>query len=177
MKFKCLHTVFKKRYIWIVIILIPCVGRSQESHNAIYAELLGPGILYSVNYERFINSNLTIRVGASVFTLNYNSGGDQSTIFVFPIIAYYLSGTGSSKLEIGAGTDVLVDKYKSYGDIEPFISPEITSTSGVLLVGSVGYRYQPSEGGFHFRIVANPIISPYTGYIIPSIGCSLGMCF
>jgi hypothetical protein len=49
--------------------------------------------------------------------------------------------------------------------------------AGFLIVGSLGYRYQPSDGGFHFRIVASPILAPITGFFFPSIGCSAGICY
>ncbi len=149
----------------------------QHSRNAIYAEIYGPGILYSVNYERFISGNSTVRVGASTFTTSYNSGKEQSRFFVFPLIAYYLVGSGSSKFEAGGGIDVMMTRAKDYGDIEVLSSPIVSSATAILLVGSIGYRYQPLGGGFHFRIAFNPLLSPYTGFFIPTGGLSVGVCF
>jgi hypothetical protein len=164
-----------KWYIWLAVILLPCLCKAQDSKNVVYVEVLGPGILYSVNYERVITDNVTARIGASIFSYSYYSG--ESSVVVLPMMANYLWGSGSSKLELGAGADVMVSREKHYGDMEPIVSPRITSDSNILLVGALGYRYQPSDGGFHFRIVASPIVSPYTGYFFPSLGCSAGIGF
>jgi hypothetical protein len=141
--------------------VLPSVCKSQDfKKNVVYAELLGPGLLYSINYERVITPNFTTRIGASFVPISFDSRREDM-FYLFPIMANYLSGEGNSKLELGVGVDVIVDN----------------TTPGVLLVGSLGYRYQPTNGGFHFRIVASPILAPITGFILPSIGCSVGTCF
>jgi hypothetical protein len=127
----------------------------------VYAELLGPGVFYSINYERVITANFTTRIGAS-FIPKLSNGGRGYAYFILPIMANYILGEESNKLELGAGVDVIVDNKKP----------------GVLLIGTIGYRYQPSAGGFHFRIVASPIFSRDTGFVIlPLIGISIGACF
>ncbi len=163
-------------WFFVVALLLPSVCQSQDTtKNVIYAELLGPGLLYSINYERVVADDVTMRIGASIIPYSYYRG--SSTMIILPVMANYLLGSGNSKLEIGAGVDVLMMRDEMYGDLEPLPSARIRNTSGVLLIGSLGYRYQPTDGGFHFRIAASPILTPTTGFFIPSVGISFGSCF
>jgi hypothetical protein len=158
------------------IIVLSTPGMSQStSKNAVYAEALGAGIFYSLNYERFISNDVTVRIGFSSFPLSYNDGKDHSTLFIVPIIANYLVGTGNSKLEVGLGISYLVDSEELSGNVtENYIN---RSSSGIIFIGSFGYRYQPSDGGMHFRLFATPLLSPYTGYFRLWFGSSIGICF
>ncbi|HLP81100.1 MAG TPA: hypothetical protein VK141_03775 [Nitrosomonas sp.] len=77
-------------------------------------------------------------------------------------MANYISGETSDKLELGAGIDVIADN----------------KNPGVLLIGTIGYRYQPADGGVHFRVLISPIFSPQDGFVLfPLIGLSVGTCF
>lgn len=156
---------------WLsLLLLIAFVCPAQQSKkNVVYGELAGAGILYSVNYERIIVPNLTARIGVSAWPAG------ESMNLVLPVLVNFLAGSGSSKLEIGAGTDVIVIDQTKHGHMSNYTNNSLEA--GFLVVGSLGYRYQPSDGGFHFRIVASPIFAPITGYFFPSIGCSAGICF
>ena len=162
--------------ILLIVLSTQCLSQSRDSHNAIYVEAFGAGILYSVNYERFVSKDFTFRIGFSLFPTNSNSGKDQSSLIFVPLIANFLLGEGNSKLEIGAGITYLVDNAESSGDISQ-ASTTTQSSSGVVFVGSIGYRYQPSDGGLHFRLVATPLLSPYTGWFKLWFGSSIGFCF
>jgi hypothetical protein len=175
-------TVKKSRLIpilclfFVVVLVLPSICKSQEGKkNVVYAELLGPGLLYSINYERVVSDNITARIGASILPFSYDR--PSSSMIVFPLMANYLSGSGNSKLEIGAGIDAVIMRNKTYGDFEPLPSVRIRNTYDMLLVGSLGYRFQPTNGGFLFRIVASPIFVPLNGSFFPSVGCSMGTCF
>ena len=175
MPYYFIKTVCKHSSLLLLVLAIPCLSQSQDSQNAIYAEAFGPGLIYSINYERFISKEFTVRGGVSIFS--FHGSTSQSTGVIVPIMSNYLLGDENSKCEIGAGIDALSINGKDYGDIEPLNPPRSNSTAGVLLIGSLGYRYQPSAGGLLFRIAATPILSPYTGYFIPTGGCSCGISF
>ena len=49
------------------------------------------------------------------------------------------------------------------------------SGSYVLGISSIGYRYQPSDGGMHFRFVLNPML--IMSEIRLTAGISIGVCF
>lgn len=133
----------------------------REAKNAIYVEAFGPGLLYSVNYERFVAKEFSVRAGFSSFTLG-QSDGDNTTIVV-PVMGTYFAGEGSNKLEIGVGIDFWAER-------EPHDSNNL-----MLLITSLGYRYQPVDGGFQFRVVATPLIAPAGALLW--FGTSVGVCF
>ena len=41
-----------------------------QGKNTVYMEAKGAGLLYSLNYERNINDNITVRVGYSAISLD-----------------------------------------------------------------------------------------------------------
>ena len=85
----------------------------RSSKNHIYFELLGNGGLYSINYERYLSENLTIRVGATDWELHLNGGmlSINEHVTVFPMLVNWIHGETEHKTELGAGIDLFfVDK-------------------------------------------------------------------
>jgi hypothetical protein len=117
-------------------ILTPAQDDSLRRNN-VYLEVLGTGVIYSLNYERDFNTWSGIRTGFSYFSLpgGVSNSGAHTDIFFIPILMgnfmFKFSGTGNA-LELGAGY--------AYG-------PAL----------SIGYRYSPLNGGFLFRITYTPI--------------------
>ena len=74
--------------------------------NAIYFEALGPGILYSINYERMVTEAVSIRIGYSSWQVTTPFLITSSVSFTgIPIMVNVLQGDGNSKLELGAGIE------------------------------------------------------------------------
>lgn len=71
--------------------------REKISNNGFYVEAGGNVIIYSLNYDRMITSNLSVRMGIMFFP--YPSAGT--------IMMNYLIGSENHKLEIGAGISYL----------------------------------------------------------------------
>ncbi len=115
-------------------------------------ELLGNGFLYSVNFERYFGENISVRVGGMTFS-GTGTAEDGSTaragIAIFPVLANYLIGSDSHKLEFGAGPLFLYASIQSdeLGNISGF---------GVGATARLGYVYLPADEGFNFRLVYNP---------------------
>ncbi len=65
------------------------LSQIEQSRNAIYLEALGVGGFYSINYERFIDDNYTLRIGYSSWTVKALT--TQSFTGV-PIMLNYLYG-------------------------------------------------------------------------------------
>lgn len=133
----------------------------------IYFEVGGPGLALTINYDaRFghTRNGLGYRVGAGYFA----DGGNN--VFTIPLQVNYLVGEGSSMLEIGGGTTFL----NSYGDNKGkyFIFDRVT---GFIGTATLGYRYQPEDKGFNFRIGFVPIF--YDEGIIAAGGVSFGFTF
>lgn len=134
----------------------------RSAKNAVYLELLGNGGLYSVNYERALMDRVTARIGFSYLSLgasSTDSTGQQTnaklTFITAPVMANYLVGDRNHNLELGAGA-LLV-----YAGGEVSGSGTGASAEGVGVAGTatVGYRYQPVDGGFLFKAGFTPIFN------------------
>ena len=123
------------------------IGRSQ----AVYFEILGPGVTFSANYDtRFQNTNngLGGRIGVSYFAL------DGTSIFTLPVQLNYLLGKNNHYFEVGAGAT-----FASISDSTNEEDQDIlfVTDSGVMGTMTFGYRRQPINGGFSFRGGFTPI--------------------
>jgi hypothetical protein len=149
-------------------------GRTQ-----FYAELGGPGILFSANVDtRFTKSSLGWggRFGLGFVTAdeeivigsNYNY--ELRSVVTVPAQVNYIFGKGDSPhtFEVGAGLTYVGKKL----DIFNFYDDKKTNLFGSA---SFMYRRQPLKGGFTWRIGFTPLIAK--GYIQPSGGVSVGYSF
>lgn len=159
--------------------------------NSIYAEGLGAGLAYSVNYERLVVPELAVRVGLSYLSVSASatsSDGSTSTasssFLTFPITASYIGlRSGKHALELGGGATVT---YTSARSSALGVS---ASGSGVTALGTamVGYRIHPVGGpGFQFRVGAMALIGkglslstpdPETIGVLPWFYISMGASF
>jgi hypothetical protein len=130
--------------------------------NAVYVEAFGPGFLYSVNYERLVESKFALRAGFSAWDMRPEEEG-TTTFIAVPLMGIYLVGDGAHKMEVGAGIDCFNERESRL------------SNKTLFLTTSLGYRYQPPEGGLQVRIVATPFILP--GGVFFWFGTSVGACF
>jgi hypothetical protein len=134
--------------------LPPNVGKPEEKmcpQQALYAELGGRGMIYSVNYDRrFFAGNGGFGGSAGVSYFNFFG----ASALMIPLGVYYLAGSGSSYLEVGAGIT---------GAPLPLFGTAI-----------IGYRYQPAKGML-FRIGLTPVYT--VNYFQPWWGISLGTAF
>ena len=80
----------------------------READNSLYLELGGSGAVYSLNYERFVHDDVSLRVGFGYVSLkgaNIDGGtvtADVSMLTI-PVTASYLGiGSGNHRLELGA---------------------------------------------------------------------------
>lgn len=118
----------------------------------IYGEFLGNGLLFTANYDfRFgqRQKGLGMRVGLGFF------GGSGGGIVTIPVAINNLSGRAPNYLELGLGVT-----YASFTDSDDFFD----NSGSIIIVPSVGYRYQPRGKGFTGRIALTPLISPSGGF-------------
>jgi hypothetical protein len=122
----------------------------RTARNSIWAELLGSAYVYSVNYERLVTDVLGIRAGISV----------GRHIYEIPITVNYIGISSANKkhaMELGGGGTFVYDTTEvstfGYSDDKP---------QGIGGFGTVhaGYRFQPADGGFCFRVGATALIGP-----------------
>lgn len=112
--------------------------RDNAADHAFYLELLGNGLLMTLNYELILEGIIPLRVGILCLP------GTPCPISM-PITAGYLLGSGSHRLEVAAGM--------------LWIYEETFNFRGHFVGGTMtlGWRYQPWEGGFLLRSTITPI--------------------
>lgn len=138
-----------------------------NADNSIFIEGGGPGLLYSLNYERRVEQDYGLRIGFSYVGLSASStsGGTTTTasasFFTVPVTVNYLGiNSGNHALELGAGATAIF--FRGAGSSGPIAG----SGSGMVPLGtvSVGYRRQPMDGGFQFRIGLEALMGKGLGY-------------
>lgn len=130
---------------------------AHDAKNTLYLELFGPGLLYSLNYERRIQDvNLRVGVGGAAWM-----GSGYLTI---PVGATY-TGVGNElhHLELGATVTFILA-----GD-------SFSTASTVAFQPIIGYRRQAREGGYSFRAGLSPWVS--SNGILPWAYVSFGFGF
>jgi hypothetical protein len=147
------------------------------AQTTFFAELGGPGILFSANIDRrFKKSNLGwgARVGLGFISGDYeyddNGYYRQRSVLTFPVQVNYVFGKGESPhtFEVGAGFTALGKKIDVFGYSD-------SGATSIMGTAAFMYRRQPKNGGFAWRIGFTPFI--YDGYIQASGGVSVGYAF
>lgn len=112
-------------------------SNSTVANNTLYLDYTGMLLSnhLSLNYERFFTENFGVRASVGY---GFKSGGENAYgVNIVPTLTLF---QGSSKLEIAAGGGAISDNQNQLGVSTKFVS-----------TGSVGYRYQPQQGGMFFR--------------------------
>lgn len=123
----------------------------RDANNSFFLEGAGPGLLYSINYERIVESDWALRVGFSYASISASSGSSSASAswVAVPVTASYLGlREGNHVLELGVGATGI------YASGAGSIGVNAASGSGMTALGTamIGYRRQPVNGGFQFRI-------------------------
>jgi hypothetical protein len=135
------------------------VSARQTASNVIFAEVLGNGLLYSINYEHIIERwNIGLRAGASYFTYAVSSYGKSGNLNLasFPLVASYYVGSPTHKLQLGLGATILYTGVSSDSTGTKFESER--SGGAVAATAVVGYRYLPPDRGFSFGVGFTPLL-------------------
>ena len=149
----------------IIILLLSTQSFSQNNH--VYVELLGPGLMASVNYERNLDNNIFVRAGYGYFSVESTTSGYMSSstskTTINPLIlgAHYVRGLrGNWKLDAGVGISYWMIKLNDEGEGTTLgdLSFE-TKGSYPMGYGSLGIRYQKPEGGVSLKLGVSPTIA------------------
>jgi len=156
---------------------VPPAPLERTANNSIYIEGLGPGILWSVNYDRNFG-DFAGRAGFGYVSLSAGGGTSEAhaSLITVPLTITYL-GIGSKKnmFEIGGGVTIL---HAGAGVSSFAVDDKKTeSSSTTLFLGNMvfGYRLQPPENGFLLRTGISPIFGG--GAFIPLPYLALGGTF
>ncbi|MFQ5865286.1 MAG: hypothetical protein ACE5IW_08680 [bacterium] len=126
---------------------------ARTDHNSIYLELLGNGILYSINYDRMFSESICGRIGIMYIPTGEVDGEENVNVTIVPVTANYLVGKGKHKLELGLGA-LFVFADRDFDEQGGAVDEQ-----GVAGTATFGYRFQPLNGGFVFRIGFTPIFT------------------
>jgi|TARA_B100000959_G_C14843901_1_gene567229 hypothetical protein len=138
--------------------------------NTVYFELFGNGLLYSVNYDRMITDNISVRAGYGGLSVSSASTMEDVKITMMPVLGNYLMGGGNHKLEIGAGIVLVsVDYSDNIEDVDFSLGAD-----GSIPTGNLGYRYQKPEGGLFFKASLCPF---FADEMVTSFGLGIGWSF
>jgi len=158
----------------------------REAKNAIYVDLLGPGLFYSVNYDRVLTDDLSARIGFSYLSLGASaSDGAGTTVsesfsyWAVPLTVSYLGiGSPNNMFEVGGGGVLLDVKGSGLVDAEGENVDAQGNIDTMLfgLTALAGYRHQPADGGFVFRVGVSPVMVFNSGFL-PWGYLSLGGAF
>ena len=129
-------------------------GPVMTARNHLFFELLGNGGAYSINYERLLTDRWTMRLGFAGWSSEGFWSNSEKTYLMVPLTSSLLFGRGSNFLELGGGVvwGRITKKYDN--GTQPTERHRITNLTGI-----VGYRHQPSDGGFVFRAAFTPFFS------------------
>ena len=177
----------KKIFLSLFIAGMACMVQAQSitkvvpGRTSFYAELGGPGILFSANIDsRFKPSHLGLggRAGIGFVTASeekYNpetgySEYEDASVLTVPVQLNYIFGKGNSPhtFEVGGGLTFVGRKL----DIMNFYGDKKSNLFGTF---SFMYRRQPVDGGFTWRIGFTPLVAQ--GYIQPFGAVGVGYNF
>lgn len=152
----------EKLIVLLVVLTLPIFSQSIKYNNNLFLEVLGNGGLYSLNYDRVIYGNISVRAGAGSIILII----PIISIKTFPIIINYRLYLKNNYFEFGLGTTVF--------SIPPNTIFENKEIKLFWLTGVISYCLQSSIG-INGRIAVTPF---YVGNkFIPYGGFSIGYSF
>lgn len=157
-----------KKYLIAVIVgamvcNASCIAQDSTralSKNAVYLELGGNGVGYSLSFERMIyqkdNLHLCARVGSGIAPRDFFNGRELSRV-LFPLVEVnILSGKRNDFFETGIGYTYDSRRHSdyTYTKAEGFIYHVYYYNYFFL---RLGYRYQGKKG-FMLRLAATPVL-------------------
>lgn len=147
------------------ITTLDTLSYEQTAKNTVYGEIGGNGRLYSLNYDRLITKNISLRAGFAYMPgmflgHPFLQGNVASFTMIAPLSASYLFAIpeSSSFIETGFGVSMFI-LYNSVEFTHATLGLVSFSQTDVVpaLVPMLGCRLQPQIGGFNFRFVWTPL--------------------
>ena len=169
--------------ILFIIIVIPSyslLAQDSINHHSMFFEIFGPGEVYSINLEGFIGDNYSIRAGFSTWAANdkvsflgidFKWLGYYTSYFAVPLMmnaVYNIQDfkESSLKLELGVGLEYVKFINNSFywplfNQSNFLINYNNTSTTGLLLIGSIGIRYHAFGSRMQHRFSITPMFGQH----------------
>ncbi|WP_339865575.1 hypothetical protein [uncultured Algoriphagus sp.] len=188
----------KRLILGLLLVITTQFVHAQESDTklatrSIYAELGGPGLPYSFNYDFRFNKERMDSWGMRVGFGGYALEGDS--FFSLPVMVNKLYGKGNHFFEMGFGVtfiafnnennyyynDCYYDQDGNYicnstADSGTSFILDIDNSPSMMGVMNFGYRRMPTDGGFMWKVNLNPIFNN-NGFWPLFAGIGLGYAF
>lgn len=156
-------------------------SKHRAAKNTIFIELGGNALLYSLNYERFISDDFSVRAGFGYIAMSSSSTTSEGTVnakvslLMVPILANYFVGGENHKLGLGLGVSV----WAFSGAISVAGAKSDGSVFWPVPTAFVGYRYAPKNGGFNANVGFTPFFAfaNESSVFVPWFGGGLGYGF
>lgn len=155
-----------KKYGFYLIVIFAIFQSSLKAQHgqAVYAELLGNGLIFSFNYDtRFTAAPNGIggRIG-----LGYVGSPKEGGVALIPFQLNWLLGRNDRYFELGIGATIVTGSRTIFDE----------NFNHVVGTMTFGYRHQPADGGFMWKIALTPVLAD--GFFWPYFGgIALGYCF
>lgn len=162
-----------------LVAVIPSGAHAQAArtaNNTVFLELGGNALIYSLNYERVLPSDVSFRAGLGYMSVSATAGSAEAnaSVVTIPLTFSYLGlGGGSARFELGAGatmTRFSASASTGFGDD--------LEAGAFVPIGTfiAGLRLAPAGGGFNFKLSFTPFWHPDIGFF-PWGGLGFGFGF
>lgn len=156
---------FAFTFLWITSTIFAQSEVTNHDHTSrqqvFFVELGGQGVFATINYDTRFTKSAT-GLGGRVGIGHLPFFGGFTTI---PVSINYLKGDDGRYLEFGVGATFMAGTDLFSND----------SFSGIVSTLTLGFRLQPEDGGFNFRVAATPFYGPEG--VFPYGGISFGYTF
>ncbi len=141
--------------------------------NSLNVELLGRGLLYSVNFDRVVNDDLVAGVGFGSTPMRNPDGSDPGiSTFLLPFYVNYYFAREQGSIFVTAGADI-ASNGGSLNGLKSMFGNIYFNGNAVLPTAGIGYENR-SDAGFLFRVTVYGI---YAASVNPWAGFTLGYAF
>jgi len=145
-----------KQALLVLLLIGSALGANAQQDyervqkNTFYLELVGNGVLYSLNYDRILvdqqNWQVSGRIGGMYIPgLDYN----KRQMIGLPLEVSYLRGRNKHYLEVGLGFTTTYGTYR--------LGESRIKDLALMGVARVGYRHQKREGGLFYKVGFTPV--------------------
>jgi hypothetical protein len=143
------------------------IDREHRWYKAIYGEVGGRSLVYSVNFDMRAEKGARNGWGFSGgfsrtgFSLITGTAGNirYRYLHLVPVSLNYLLGKNKHFLELGAGTTFVLGGLTGYKIEEYAFSDDPVRAGGMFGHFILGYRYAPPVSGIMLRVTATPLFS------------------
>lgn len=160
---------------------LPCFLIGEEitgtlSRKSIYFELLGPGLLYSLNYDNNFGSAYVGRIGISVYPKLKGDDVDGGVVSFIPITVNYLIRKNErQRFEIGPGCVIATEIWKDNNG-------KWKNVSSILGTVTWYWCYTPKSRGIYYRLGLTPLFGkdvgdPSSPNMLVTVGAAIGYAF